>query len=85
MATSSLPVEEGEQGVEEPVDDGEVGVVETDRSGRDEQVRHHEQCIEGVEEDVVDPVNIIIEEAVLDDIFVNKTPIQNCHGDGNGA
>ena len=84
-SASSHPVEEGEQGVEEPVDDGQVGVVETDRPGRDEEVHHDEQCIEGVEEEGEDPVGVVSDDAVLDDITVNQTPVQNCHEDGNAA
>ena len=83
--TSSQPVEEGEEGVEEAVDDGEVGVVQRHGAGRDHEVRHYEDCVEGVEEEGEDPVSSISDDAVLDDIAVNHTPVEKCHEDGNAA
>ena len=83
--TSSNPVEEGEEGVEEAVEDGEVGVVQRHGAGRDHEVRHHEDRVEGVEEAGEDPVSFVSDDLVLDHILEQYTPVHHCHEHGNTA
>ena len=74
--TSSQPVEEGEEGVEEAVHHRQVGVIEADRSGRYYQVQDTQQSVERMIEYVEHPVGLILEQLVLEDITVHSAPVE---------
>ena len=58
-------------------------MVHCDWSGREDEIQEAEESVEGMIEHVEDPIKLILQQSVLNDIRVYHSPVENGHKQGN--